>query len=106
MASIVAIAGKSPAPHNDRHSEGTGAHCHLLTDMAVPQQAERSAEQATGLRILLLVPSARAKVDDVIGKPTIEGQDQPEGEFGDRDRVLARTVRDVDSTPGGRSDVD
>jgi hypothetical protein len=58
------------------------------------------------LGVLGLVPHAAAEIDDVVGDPAVERADQPERQLGDRDRVLARAVRDVDPALGRGGDVD
>ena len=49
---------------------------------------------------------AGAQLGDVVGDAPIERQHQAERELRDRNRVLARTVGDVDAARGGAGDVD
>ena len=88
---------EAPAPEHDVHAERRGAADHFLADVADAEQAERLAEQALRLRVFLLVPLPGAQLGDVVGHAAIEREHQRERQLRDRDRVLARTVRDVDA---------
>ena len=97
-SSTLLLAGReAAAPDDDRHAERVRALRHLLADVAVAEQAERAAEQAARLRVLLLVPRAGAQLGDVVGDAAVEREQQRERELGDGDRVLARAVRHVDA---------
>ena len=99
--------GLEPArPDDEVHAERLRPACQLLGDVAEAEQPEGPAVEAPRLRELLLVPAAGPQLGDVVGDPTVEGEDQPEGELGDRDRVLARAVRDVDPAGRGGGDID
>ena len=97
---------KPAAPDDDGHAEGVRPLRHLLTDVAVAEQTERPAEQATRLRVLLLVPGAGAQIGHVVRHPAVDREQQRERELGHRDRILARAVRDVDAAPGRGRDID
>ena len=94
------------APDRQVHAEGLRAPRHLLADIPEAEQAERATVQAARLRVLLLVPLARAQIGDVVRDTAVEREDEAEGELGDRDRVLARAVRHVDAARRGGLHVD
>ena len=83
-----------------------GALRYLLTDVAIAEQAQRPAEQPARFRVLLFVPRTRAQLRNVVRDAAIEREQQRERELGDGNRVLARTVRDVDAALRRRRDVD
>src|SRR5207237_8112648 len=76
IADVGPAGRKSPAPHDDRHAERMRALRHFLADVPVAEQAEGSAEQAFGSRILLLVPLSGAQLDAVVGDAPIEREAQ------------------------------
>ena len=106
VGDLIPAAGKPAAPHDDRHAEGVRAPRHFLADVAVAEQPDRPAVEAARLRVFLLVPGAGAQVGDVVGHAAIEREHQREGELGDRDRILAGAVRDVDAALRRGGDVD
>ena len=75
-------------------------------DGAGAGDAERLAGQPARLGVELLVPGAGAQIGDVVGDAAIDGEQQREGQLGDRDRVLAGAVRDVDAARRRGLDVD
>jgi len=91
---------EAAGPDHEVEAKGLGSAGQLLGDVAEAEQAQRGSLEALRLRELLLVPVPRAELGDVVGNPPVEGQDQPESQLGDRDRVLAGAIRDVD--PVGR----
>ena len=102
----VVASVEAPAPQDHRHVEGARPANHLAGDGAGAGDADRLAGQPARLGVELLVPGAGAQVGDVVGDAAIDGEQQREGQLGDRDRVLAGTVRDVDAARRGGLDVD
>jgi hypothetical protein len=70
---------------------------HLLPMLPKPSRPSAGPYRPARLRVLLLVPAARAQVGDVVGDAPVEREHQAEGELGDGDRVLAGAVRHVDA---------
>ena len=78
----------------------------LAPDGAEPGDAERLAVQPLGLAVLLPLPLAGAQRRDRVRDAAVERDDQPEDELGDRRRVLARAVGDVDAALARGAHVD
>ena len=97
---------ETPAPDDDVHPEPGGAADHLAADRPDPEQRQGRAVEPARLRVLLLVPDAGPQVRSVLRDTPIDRQHQRERQLGDRDRVLAGTVRDVDPASRGRGHVD
>ena len=97
---------KAAAPDDNRHAERVGPPGHLLTDAAVAEEPECTSEKTAGLRVLFLVPDAGAQVGDVVRHAPIQRKHQRKRQFGDGNRVLARTIRDVNASLRRGSDVD
>ena len=106
VGDLILAGREPPAPDDDRHAEGVGAPRHLLADVAVAEQAERAAVETARFRVLLLVPACRRADPRRCRARADRARAQREGELRDRDRVLARAVRDVDPAPGRGRDVD
>ena len=87
-------------------AEGLGPPGELLGDRPEAEQAERPPLEPARLPELRLVPVARPELGDVVRDPAVEREDEPERELGDRDRVPAGTVRDVDPALRCGRDVD
>ncbi len=101
-----ALGRQAAAPGHDGHAEGAPARDHLGADPADADQSERAAEEPLRLAVLLLVPDAEGEVAGVAEDLPVEREDQSEGQLGDRNRVLAGAVGDVDAARGRRLDVD
>src|SRR4030095_16379857 len=100
------LVGQAAAPADHGHAERASSRAHLASDSSEPDEAEGPAVESLRLAVLLLVPDALREVGGVLGDPAVESEDQSERELRDRDRVLARAVRDVDSPLRSRFDVD
>jgi hypothetical protein len=87
-------------------SKGAGTVDDLAPDLPGPNDPEGLAVDSVCLREFLLVPLPRAQGGHVVGDAPVQGQQQPEDQFGDGDRVLSRAIADEDAPSVGRFDVD
>jgi hypothetical protein len=75
------------------HVESPGAADHFPADGTEPQNPNRAPGETARFPVLGLLPDAALQVRGLLGDAPIQGKDQPERQFGHRDRILPRTVR-------------
>src|SRR6185437_10601579 len=97
---------QTPAPRDDRHPKRVRPWNHLLSDLSEADQSERATKQSARFRKLFLVPLATSQRDHVVGNTTIDREYQRESKFGHCDRILARTIRNVNAALRSGGDVD
>ena len=99
-------AAAGPVQAADPHPERGRPLGHGEADRAQADDAQGAAEQPVGLAVGRLRPAALPRVGHVVGDPAVQGQDQPQGELGHRDRVAAGHVADQHPVAGRHLDVD
>ena len=101
------LAVEAAAPDDDVHAEAGGAADHLPADAADAEQRRASGRRgprAFEYSFLFHLPARSSAT--LSGMRRSSARISAERQLGDRDRVLARAVRDVDAARRGGGDVD
>src|SRR5436853_543495 len=77
------LAVKPTTPKDNRHAERHRSANHLAADTACPQKSQGAAIQTSRLRKLLLIPSTRLELCNVVRNSAIEREDQAKRKLGD-----------------------
>jgi hypothetical protein len=84
------------APTDDVQTECFRARGDLFADGTEPSDAERLAENAFGAAIFCAFPFSSAQRIERVGDASVDGDNQPEYELGDRRCIFSRAACDVD----------